>query len=477
MKYLFGTLCVSVVICLGLLLVACAPAMPQRPEQLSYPPLEFSVPDVERIELANGIRLYLKEDSELPLVQVTAMLGAGSLGAPPAAPGFDDLFATALRTGGTAVTPAAQLEERLDLLAANLGCSMGPYTTTLDLSVRRNDLAEGLAILGDLLRRPAFAPDKLELARRSALEDVRRRNDDPDGIASRLLLASLYPGHPLGASPTEASLRGISREQLLAFHGNFLAPDNLWLAISGDVRKEELLPLLDRLFGDWPRRGGSSSPLPALQAPPGGLLRVVAKEVPQSTIILGDLGLTKDNPDQYPGRVLNFIFGGGGFNSRLMQEIRSNRGLAYSVWSQFQVGRRYPGTVMAGTETKNASVVEALGVIHTTMRALRDQPVAAQELQLAKDSLVNSFVFSFADSHAVVAQRMQLDFFAYPPDYLARYRERIATVTAADVQRVAQEYLRPERQQIVVVGMPDETATPLDSLGLPVKRLQAEELP
>lgn len=460
----------------GLLLSACAPSIQQRPEQLSYAPLEFSVPVVERLDLVNGIRVYLKEDSELPLVQVTAMIGSGSLAVPRELSGFDDLFATTLRTGGTTVTPAAALEERLDLLAANLGVEMGPYTTQLSLSLRRSDLDEGLTILADLLRRPAFAADKLELARRQAHEELRRRNDDPDEIASRLLLAALYPDHPLGDAPSEASLKRIGRDQLQAFHRDYFAPDNLWLAVSGDVTREELLPLLQKLTGDWMRRGVGSAPLPPLRAPAGGELQVVTKEIPQSTIILGDLGLTKDDPDQYPARVLNFILGGGGFNSRLMQQIRSDRGLAYSAWSQFQVGRRYPGAVMAGTETKNATVVEAIRLMQATMRGLRDQPVGAEELQLARDSLINSFVFSFADSHAVVAQRMQLDFFSYPPDYLSRYRERIAAVTAADVQRVAQQYLHPERQQVVVVGLPDESAAGLDSLGLPVRRSKAVEL-
>ena len=150
--------------CLLLLAAGCVSPLPQRPEQLSYPPLEFLVPDVEQLELANGIRLYLREDSELPLVQVTAMVGSGSLEAPRDQTGFDELFAATLRTGGTVATPAAVLEERLDLLAANLGSGMGPYTTSLDLSVRRDDLKEGLTILADLLRRPAFAADKLELA-------------------------------------------------------------------------------------------------------------------------------------------------------------------------------------------------------------------------------------------------------------------------------------------------------------------------
>jgi zinc protease len=460
-----------------LLLCACSPVLPQRPEQLSYPPVEFRIPEVETFELANGLRVYLREDSELPLVQVAAMVGSGALAAPRELPGFDDLFAATLRTGGTGSMPAAALEERLDLLAIDLSCDMGPYATQLGMSVRRDDLDEGLVLLAELLRQPAFAGDKLELARSKAMEAVRRQNDDPDGIASRLLMAALYPGHPLGDSPTEATLSAVTRAQLVSYHRAHFAPNNLWLAVSGDIRRTDLLPLLERLLGGWPRSPVDAAPLTPLVPPQQGLLQVVVKEVPQTTIMLADLGLTKDNPDQYAGRVMNFILGGGGFNSRLMREIRSDRGLAYSAWSQFQVGRRFPGPVMAGTETKNASVIEALTLIRTIMTDLREHPVNADELRLARESLVNSFVFSFTDPHAVVVQRMQFDFYDYPADYLARYRERIAAVGAVDVQRVARDYLRPERQQIVVVGAPEETAETLDKFDLPVRRVKAEELP
>jgi zinc protease len=465
----FGLLAVTV-------LAACAPVPAPRPEQLVYPPLEFRIPAVQESLLANGARLYLREDSELPLVQVTAMIGSGFLAAPRALSGFDDLFATTLRTGGTGSAAAADLEARLDLLAANLSSSMGPYATQLDLSVRRDDLREGLAILADLLRQPAFAADKLELARNQAQEAVRRRNDDPGSIADRLLMAALYPDHPLGDSPTEESLAAIGRDQLVNFHRHHFVPGNLWLAVSGDVRQDELLALLEELLGDWPAAAVPVTVLSPLLPPAAGLLQVVAKDVPQTTILLGDLGLTKDDPDQYAARVLNFIFGGGGFNSRLMRTVRSDRGLAYSVWSQFQVGRRFPGPVMAGTETKNASALEALALVRAIMSDLRSAPVTADELQLARDSLVNSFIFAFTDPHAVVVQRMQFDFYDYPSDYLDRYRERVAAVTAADVQRVARTYLRPERQQVILVGAPEETAAALESFDLPVQRLDGDDL-
>ena len=194
----------------------------------------------------------------------------------------------------------------------------------------------------------------------------------------------------------------------------------------------------------------------------------------QTTIRIGDVGLTKDNPDQYAVRVMNFILGGGGFNSRLMQEVRSNRGLAYSVYSYFQIGRRLPGPFIAGTETRNASVPQVLGLMRNIMDHLRDNPVSEEELRIARESLVNSFVFGFDDSHAVVSQQMRLDFFGYPDDYLQGYRARIAAVTAADVQRVAKRYLHPERQQIVLVGDAEVFVEDLQSFGLHIEMVSVD---
>jgi zinc protease len=197
--------------------------------------------------------------------------------------------------------------------------------------------------------------------------------------------------------------------------------------------------------------------------------------LPQATIVIGDLGLTKDHPDQYAARVLNYILGGGGFNSRMMREIRSNRGLAYSAYSYFQIGRRLPGPFVAGTETKNVSVLPSISLMWEIMEDLRNSPVTDDELQLAKESQINSFVFSFENTHSVVSQQMTLAFFEYPQDYLSRYRDRIAAVTAADVQRAAREFINPSRQQVVLVGNPEEFSGGLAEFDLPVVEVDLDE--
>ncbi|MBW2689739.1 MAG: insulinase family protein [Deltaproteobacteria bacterium] len=455
-------------------LAGCAAPLPQHPDQLHYPALDFQLPEVETLVLKNGIRLYLKEDNELPLVQITAMVGSGGMTTPADKIGFASLFGSTWRTGGAGDRSPEELDEYLDYLAANLSASMGPYTAKLNLSIRSEDLHQGMAVLGDLLRRPGFAAERLELARLQAQESLRRQNDSPGAISRRLLMAALYPDHYLGYSPTQETLAAITKQDMIDFHRTYFAPNKLWIAVSGDFDRGTLLQVLQENFGNWARQEVPEQQLPPITRPESGSIQVAAKNLPQTTIVIGDMGLTKDNPDQYAVRVLNYILGGGGFNSRMMREIRSNRGLAYSAYSYFQVGRRLPGPFIAGTETKNITVAPALSLTREIMVDLRDNPVTEEELQLAKESQINSFVFGFENTHSVVNRQMSMAFFNYPQDYLARYRDRIAAVTAADVQRVAREFIDLSRQQIVLVGNSEEFSKDLAAFGLPVVEVDLE---
>lgn len=460
-----------------LLLVGCSSSLPKKPDQLQYSALKFQLPEADILVLDNGIRLYLKEDKELPLVQVTAMIGAGAVSTPEEKTGFAGLFGSSWRTGGAGERSPEELDEYLDHLAADLSASLGPYTAQLGLSLRSEDLGSGIALLGDLLRRPGFAPERIELARLQAQELLRRQNDSPASISRRLLMKALYPDNSLGYSPTSESLAAVTRQDMVDFHQTYFAPNKLWMAVSGDFDREELLQILAENFDDWKRRDVPDQQLPKIKPVVEGLIQVAAKDLPQTTIVIGDLGLTKDDPDQYAVLVLNYILGGGGFNSRMMREIRSNRGLAYSAYSYFSIGRRLPGPFLAGTETKNATVAPAISLTREIMVDLREKPVTEKELQLAKESQINSFVFGFENSHSVVSRQMTQAFFGYPEDFLARYRDRIAAVTAADVQRVAQKFINLSRQQIVLVGDPKEFSDALLEFGLPVVEVDLNEAP
>jgi len=458
------------------LLSACA--TPQRvahPNELTFEPLKFQVPDVDRMELQNGIRLYLMEDHELPLVQVTAMMGAGSISVPVEKTGLGGLFGALLRTGGAAGRTPSEVDEVLELLAADLSVGTDTYVTTFNLSTHARDLEKGMAVLADLIRRPGFDPDRLEIARNQAIEGVRRQNDNPDSIASRALIKAIYGNHPLGRTPSVDTLNNIVREDLLAFHKSYFHPNNLWLAVSGDFDRKELRGILEDLLGDWSAGPLVKQKIPPVNPSPGGIVLTAQKDVPQTTILIGDLGLDKSDPGVYAVRVMNYILGGGGFNSRLMREIRSNRGLAYSVYSYFQIGRRLPGPFIAGSETKTASTLEVVRLMQDAMEQLRAAPVSEQELSLARESMIHSFVFAFTDTHDVVTQTMRLDYYDYPEDYLEKYRDRIAGVTKEDVLSAARRFLQPENQKVVLVGDLKSLGQPPESLGLPVETIPDAE--
>ncbi len=440
----------------------------RHPDQLQFQPLKFSFPAVERIETSNGIRVFFKEDRELPLITITAVVGGGSLEDPDDKVGLGDLFGTVLRTGGAGGFPADELDEILETMGADLGVGTDTYATTLSLSVRSADLESGMAILHDLLRAPRFAEQRLELARKKEIEGIRRRNDLPETVAHRSLGRWLYQGHPLGRESTIESVSKVTRNDLLTFHQRHFHPNNMWLAVSGDLGEKDLKNLLVKVFGDWPMAEMKPTPIPPLPEKPDSVLLLTRKDVSQTNILMGSRGIDKSAPDLAACQVMNFILGGGGFNSRLMREIRSNRGLAYSIYSYFQIGRRLPGLFLIGGETKSESTLEVVNLVREMIRQMRTTEVSGEELRLAKESLVNSFVFAFTDSHAVVARELRLDFFDYPQGYLKNYRDRIASVNVADVLAAAKRHLNPADLTIALVGDEAQFDGPPASLGLKI---------
>lgn len=451
------------------------PVAPVRPDQLNFPALSYAIPKIEPILLPGGVRLYLKEDHELPLVEVTAMVGGGSINDPEVKTGLGELFAATLRTGGAGSRDAESFDRELARMAAELSVGTDSHATNIGLSIRGEDLNRGLGLLADLLRRPRFDQKRLDLARRQIIEGIRRRNDEPESIAHRALMSAIYPNHPLGREAGIESVSAVIRDDLLAFHQRYFQPSNLSLGISGDFDRKELLALLNQLFGDWPSRDFKSLPVPALNPPAAPAVRVANKAVPQTTILFGQLGISKDNPDLHALKVMNYILGGGGFNSRLMREVRSNRGLAYSVYSYYQIGRILPGVFFAGSETKSSSTLEVVRLMREQMEKIRTAVVSEAELRVAKDSLINSFVFAFTDAHEVIEQQMRLDFYGYPPEYLQSYRDKVSIVTAADVQRVTQQYLDPARQTLVLVGDSGSFDGSVEALGMPVQNISVEQ--
>lgn len=466
----------GIAILLGLaVLCGCSAAYrSEHPEDLEFTPLAFELPQVETFQLANGVRVFFREDHELPLVSVTTMLNAGKIDEPENRSGLAELHATAMRSAGAGDMTADEIDAYLEMVAADLSVTSDAYATTLSLSLQSADVEQGLRVLGDMMRRPRFDAQRVELARRRMLENIRRQNDRPAVVARRAFLSALYRDHPLGRLPTLDSVRTITLEDLRAFHKRFFKPDNLWVAVSGDIDRAALEGYLNDVLGDWSGRFDRPKDSEALLPPAPPALWLAHKDVPQTTLLMGERGIDKNDPDLYALRVLDFILGGGSFNSRLMQNIRTRRGLAYSVYSYFQVGRRLPGVFIAGAETKNSSVSEVTRLMRQEMQTLMQTPVTQEELKIAKESLINSFVFAFEDTHEVVTRVMRLAFYGYPDEYLSRYRQRLAAVTAEDVLAVARRHLHPEAQTLIMVGSPEQPDDIADALGLPLKTVDLE---
>jgi zinc protease len=429
--------------------------------------------------LDNGIKIYHRSNSELPLVDITLMFGVGRSVEDSANAGLVQLFARALENGGTQNISASDFDDRLDALAINLNVDTGPYTTSMQMSVMKEDLPEGMALLADLVRNPGFDTQRLETARQQLLEQVRRRLDNPGAIAEQLMLEYLYPDHPLGRKPTLKTLEHIEREDLQHLHHRYFGPGNMYVAISGDISGAESTHLVESSFAAWDHKV-KSAVVPDLNEinseVDSGPVIVAQRPLSQTTIRLVERGIKRDNPDVYAVEIMNYILGGGGFNSRLMREIRSNRGLAYSVFSHFSVGQRLQGAFFAGCETKADSVAEAVGLFASIMQDLRENGVSDEELSLAKQSQINSFVFRFENPHSLVARAMEYDFYGYPEDYLTNYREHIRRVSAQDVQRAAHKYLHPENQAVILVGEIAEEEIETLARGREVENIDLKDL-
>jgi len=434
------------------------------PRTMTFPALRFEIPKCERVQLKNGMIVYLLQDHELPIVSLTAYLNAGSIYDPPGKAGLASLTGVALRSGGTLESPPAQLDRELEFMASSIESTISTESANVSLSTLTKNLDRTLALFGELMMRPAFESSRVELARMQALEGIRRQNDDPKGIANRELNQAIYPDHPLSRIPTIASVKAITREDMLEFQQRYFYPANTMIAVSGDFERERILKSLESLFGAWPNRPASFPAVPAPSEDNSPAVLHVQKEVSQSVIRMGHLGIDKNNPDLYALKVMDFILGGG-FTSRLTQEIRSNQGLAYNVDSYFETGRRFRGPFIAETETKSETTVKATTLLRSIIAGMTLAEVSDPELNLAKDSIINSFIFGFARSDAVVNQRARLEFYGYPEGYLENYRDNIARVTRADVLRVARKYLHPDAMKLVVVGDQKKFDQPLSTFG------------
>jgi zinc protease len=446
------------------------------PRTMSFPELRFEIPAAEQVVLDCGMPVYLLRDTELPIVNITAMVRTGSVYEPAAKAGLASLTGSVMRSGGSGGLSPEKMDDELEFMASAVESGIGPDMGTVSLTSLTKNFSRTLRIFCDVLLRPDFSQKRVDLARRHLIEGLRRQNDDPKGIAGREINRAIYAGHPLGVVPTFASANAITRQDMVDFHRRFFRPDAMILAVSGDFDRDTLLKELNAVFG---KPAATALPaLPDIPQPTADFRPEVIygkKEVNQTVIRMGHLGITKSDPDIYALRILDYILGGS-FTSRLTMEIRTNQGLAYNVDSRFDVGRRFAGTFIAETETKAESTGKTISLMKEIIAGMTREPVSDQELKAAKEHIINSFMFGFTSPASIVTQRARLEFYDFPPGYLENYRANIAQVTKEDVLAAAGRHLKPEAFKLVVVGDAAKFDKPLAAFG-PVRELDLRQQP
>lgn len=481
----FRSLTISCLV-LAIVLGGCAigerhEAAPRSPgsaliRDMAFAPLQLAVPrvgtDIQRRVLPNGIVLYLATDRSVPVVKAYALFRAGSLYEDPTRSGVAQFTASQLRAGGTDAVPPEMLNEELEVLGISVESGISSESMSLSLSALSKDADRALQLYADILQRPAFAPAPLETYRGRVMDDLRRVSDNPGRLMMQEFARVMYTdAHPLGRPLTPAQARAIRREDLLEHYRRFVRPDNMFLAVVGDASVDELAAKVQAHLGEW--RTTSQLALPGLPtvAPrfaPG--VYVVPRSLTQSSVVLGHFGIARSNPDRYAVQIMDMILGGSGFTSRIMERVRTEEGLAYSVSSSFPTSSRDISLFRVTVQTKNDSVPRAVRMILDEMTRMRDEPVTPAELAGAKDALINSFVFRFTSRYSVVTQLLTLEFDDYPPDYLESLLDRYRAVTREDIQRVARQYLRPDAATTLVVGAVAQHEAGLAAFG-PVRRV------
>ncbi len=406
----------------------------------------------EREVLPNGLVVLFSEQRSVPLVVVHLLFKAGLLNDPPGKEGLANLTALLL-TQGTKRRSATQLAQEVDFLGAKLSASGDEDYSVVTLSVLKKDLSAGFDLLADVVMNPTFPAEELRRKVNQLKASFETDEDEPMVVARRAFDRRLFGRHPYAYPPkgTPAGLAAISRQNVANFHHTYYRPNNAILVVAGDLSREEARDWVMKAFGRWAKGDIPEVTLPTLPTLDRSECLVIDKKLTQANIVWGHLGIARKNPDFYALQVMNYILGGGGFASRLMDNIRETRGLAYSVGSSFEPGLE-AGPFIIALETKTASAAEAVAQITAEVERLRSQPVSETELAEAKSYLIGSFPRKMDATGKRASLMAYVEFYGLGMDYPWRYPSLIKKLTAADIQRVAQKYLHPERALLVVVG-------------------------
>ena len=411
--------------------------------------------DVKKSVLENGLILLIVEKHNLPVVRVTVGIKAGSIVESEEKAGIANLTAELL-TAGTKKRTASQISEETEFAGASLSASGGNDYATMALSVLKKDLDLGFDLLSDTILNPLFPDDELNKKRERIKGSLRAQEENPEFVASKEFKKAVFGIHPYGrlVQGSPEALDRIKRDDLVNFHSTFYAPNNAIMSVVGDVTLEEVKNLLQKYFSEWhpsPIPQGEGARVKVTHVFSGQKIITIDKNLTQANIILGHMGISRDNPDYYAVSVMNYILGGGGFESRLMQNIREGKGLAYDIHSFFDANK-YGGLFEVGLQTKNESANTAIEEILKEIKKIRSKSISDAELSDAKSFLTGSFPMRLETSQRIANFLVAVEYYGLGMDYIDKYPSYINSVTKEDVLRVAKKYLDSENFTLVVVA-------------------------
>lgn len=419
---------------------------------LAATPLHATTINPVRFVMPNGLTVLVLEQHALPIVQIHALIKAGSAHDPEEKAGLAYLVASLLDEGTTRRS-AKQIAELIEFVGGTLTTKTTEDFTTASIRVLKKDLELGFELLSDILLHPTFPDHELERVRSQILGEIKSEKDDPGQVAIKAFEQIVFAGHPYRwpVNGTEETLPKIKRTDVQQFFSREYMPNQTILVVVGDVTADQVRTLVLKHFSSWKRGDSGGRPIRTPHPIEKPVVKLIEKDLTQATILLGHVGISRTNPDYYAVTVMNYILGAGGFSSRLMDSIRDSQGLAYHVGSHFQANLM-SGAFLVNLQTRNEAANQAISAVLAELNRIRETPVTDQELTDAKAYLIGSFPLRL-DTISKLADVLALvELYDLGLDYFSRYPKLIEQVTKEDVLRVAKQYLHPNRYALVVVA-------------------------
>jgi zinc protease len=432
----------------------------KRPEAGVAPAAAF--PEFSEHTLSNGLKVFIVESKRQPTVTLRLLIKSGSL-YDGSKTGLAGLTAGLLDRGTTHRT-AQQFAQELDFFGARFGAGTDEDSTSISIFGLVKFLPKMIDLFTDAVFQPLYPEDELAKEKKKIMSALAREKQQPSALAPKLRDKLVFGDHPYGAFATETTVDAITRDDLVAFHAQHFLANRATLAVVGDVKAADVLPVLEKAFGGWKPGTSPAISLPEFPNPDHTTISLVDRPGSvQSTVVVAAPGVARNNPDYPELSVVNSTLGGG-FSGRLFQNLRERNGFTYGASSRF-APQQLGGLFAASSDVRNAVTEPAVVEMLNELKRIREQPIDEKELAMQRDYLAGNYLLSLENPGTTAVRVQEIEFFGLPADYYKSYARRVTAVTPEKAQELARKYLRDDKLTIVVVGEGREVKPMLEKLG------------